>query len=64
MMKSVYRFRGWSSPSGHGRWRGGFILCALEVLRLFKEISASGGVNNRIVKGPRVVIPLFFPNVP
>ena len=34
-MKSVYRFRGWSSPSGHGRWRGGFILCALEVLRFF-----------------------------
>ena len=22
----------WSSPSGHGRWRGGFILCALEVV--------------------------------
>lgn len=21
---------GWSSPSGRGRWRGGFILCALE----------------------------------
>ena len=49
----------WSSPSGRGRWRGGFILCALEV-RLKKLSPSRCGEKNvgKTVKPNSK--PLFF----
>lgn len=48
-LSMLCRTSGWSSPSGRGRWRGGFILCALEV-RLLRNSLHPAAVKNMWVK--------------